>query len=89
VACRTASGKFFIAKFCTGQLEKPMTIRFISGEFLGASNSERAKKARQMAAEADALAICALNENVRNSYIELKEHWNKLAEEIEQIDAGL
>lgn len=66
-----------------------MTIRFISGEFLGASNSERAKKARQMAAEADALAICALNENVRNSYIELKEHWNKLAEEIEQIDAGL
>jgi hypothetical protein len=66
-----------------------MAVRFISGEFLGNNNSERAKKAREMAAEAAWLAISAFNEDMRNSYIELKEHWTRLADEIEQLENGL
>jgi hypothetical protein len=41
-----------------------------------------------MADDADWLATTAFNEEMRASYLELKRHWNMLAEELERIEAG-
>ncbi len=56
----------------------------ISGEFLGSDGPERAKKCRQLAAEAEALATSANNPSMRESYLDLAQQWTKLADEIEQ-----
>jgi hypothetical protein len=64
-----------------------MIVKFISSEFLSSPARQRATKAREMAEDADWLATTAFNEEMRGSYLELKWHWNMLADELERIDA--
>ena len=63
-------------------------LDFSAAEFLGSDGPERAKKCRQLAAEADRLAANAINPETREAYLDLKRQWGELADEIEMFDGG-
>jgi hypothetical protein len=63
-----------------------MGVKFVSAEFSPSDRRGRAKIAREMAADAGSLAVAAFNEEMRNSYLELKRHWQMLADEFERAD---
>jgi hypothetical protein len=61
----------------------PMTIKFVSAEFLDTDNPGRVSKCREFAAKAGDLAAAAHNAEMRAAYLELKRQWIMLADEIE------
>jgi hypothetical protein len=63
-------------------------LDFSAAEFLGSNGPQRARKCRQLAAEADGLAANAINPETREAYLDLKGQWNELAVEIEKFDGG-
>ena len=63
-------------------------LDFSAAEFLGSDGPERARKCRQLAAEADGLAAGAINPESRKSYLDLKRQWLDLADEIEKHEIG-
>lgn len=63
-----------------------MSAKFVSDVFFDLDRRERVEKAREMAAEANWLAINSFNEDMRHSYLELKRHWEMLAKEFERAN---
>jgi hypothetical protein len=65
-----------------------MIVKFVSSEFVSFTERDRVTNAREMADDADWLATMAFNEEMRASYLELKRHWNMLADEWDRMEAG-
>jgi len=63
-------------------------LDFTADDFLSSDGPERARKCRQLAAEADGLAANAINPDSREAYLDLKRQWNELADEIEKFGGG-
>lgn len=61
-----------------------MAERFTPAEFLASGGPERAKQCRKLANAAHLLAADASSLRLRAGYLELKQYWNTLAEEIER-----
>jgi hypothetical protein len=61
----------------------PPMLSFSSVEFLGADGPTRAKKCRELAAQAEASAANAADPEKKALYEDLSHHWHSLAEAIE------
>jgi hypothetical protein len=60
-----------------------MKLDLSSAEFLGLDAQGRAKKCREMAAEAEASAVQASSPGMKTDYVDLARQWRMLADEIE------
>jgi hypothetical protein len=61
-----------------------MDYRFNAGEWVKLSSAERVKRCLVMAHEASELARGAVNRDLKRGYLELAEHWQKLAQQMAQ-----
>ena len=66
-----------------------MAGSFTSAEFLDFSRPAQAQKCRQMADEANRLMIRTVDPDIRATYLDLKQQWNMLADEIDQISESM
>ena len=59
-------------------------MEFVSAEFLGSTNEQRAARCRAFAAEANRLGETASGE-MRDAYLGLANSWSELASEMESV----
>ena len=55
-----------------------------SAESLCSTDFERVKKARELAAEAEAMAEAVFTPALRTDYLRIKKRWTEIADQIEQ-----